>query len=61
MKNKTIAVQTFWRSQINYGQLLQGYALQKFLMQQGYNSYIIRFDSVLSRCIFRRIPVQHFR
>lgn len=49
MKNKTIAVQTFWRSQINYGQLLQGYALQKFLMQQGYNSYIIRFDSVLSR------------
>ena len=49
MENKTIGVQTFWRSQFNYGQLLQGYALQKFLVNNGYCSYIIRFDSILSR------------
>lgn len=49
MANKIIAVQTFWRSQFNYGQLLQGYALQKFLIDNGHDSYIIRFDSVLSR------------
>ncbi len=49
MKNKTVGVQTFWRSQFNYGQLLQGYALQKFLVSNGYYSYIIRFDSFLSR------------
>ena len=49
MENKTIAVQTFWKSQFNYGQLLQGYALQQFLINNGYDSYIIRFDSILSR------------
>ena len=49
MENKTIAVQTFWKSQFNYGQLLRGYALQKFLINNGYDSYIIRFDSILSR------------
>lgn len=49
MANKIIAVQTFWKSQFNYGQLLQGYALQKFLTDNGYESYIIRFDSILSR------------
>lgn len=48
-ENKTVGVQTFWRSQFNYGQLLQGYALQKFLVDNGYHSYIIRFESILSR------------
>ena len=47
MANKIIAVQTFWRSQFNYGQLLQGYALQKFLIDNGHDSYIIRYDSVM--------------
>lgn len=46
---KKIAVQTFWTSQYNYGQILQGYALQQFLKQNGYDACIIRFDSILSR------------
>lgn len=46
---KTIAVQTFWKSDFNYGQLLQGYAMQSFLQMHGHDSYIIRFDSLLSK------------
>lgn len=46
---KKVAVQTFWTSQYNYGQILQGYALQQFLRENGFDAYIIRFDSVLSR------------
>lgn len=46
---KKIAVQTFWTSQFNYGQILQGYALQRFLRNNGFDAYIIRFDSILSR------------
>lgn len=46
---KKIAIQTFWTSQYNYGQVLQGYALQHFLRRNGFDAYIIRFDSILSR------------
>ena len=46
---KKVAVQTFWTSRYNYGQILQGYALQRFLLQKGYDAYIIRFDSLLSK------------
>ena len=45
----TIGVQTFWTSENNYGQILQGFALQHFFKVYGYNSYIIRFDSILSK------------
>ena len=44
-----VAVQTFWTSKYNYGQILQGYALQQFLLKNGFEAYIIRFDSFLSR------------
>lgn len=46
---KRIAIQTFWTSEYNYGQILQGYALQHFLKEKGYDAYIIRFDCLLSR------------
>ena len=49
MTPKKIGVVTFWTSKYNYGQILQGYALQRFLNEKGYNAYIIRFDSLLSR------------
>lgn len=49
MKRKIIGVQTFWTSKSNYGQILQGYALQQFLKTNGYDAYIIRFDSILSK------------
>lgn len=36
---------TFWWSEDNYGQLLQCYALQKYLRNAGHDAYIIRYNS----------------
>lgn len=38
-----IGVITFWQSHDNYGQILQGFALQQKLSHLGHDSYIIRF------------------
>lgn len=38
-----IGVITFFQSEDNYGQILQGYALQKVLKKEGHNPYIIRY------------------
>ena len=35
---------TFWWSEDNYGQLLQCYALQKYLQDMGHDAYLIRYD-----------------
>jgi hypothetical protein len=40
-----IGIMTFWRSEDNYGQLLQCYALQKYLRDAGHDAYLIRYDS----------------
>jgi hypothetical protein len=40
-----IGIMTFWWSDDNYGQLLQCYALQKYLRDRGYDAYLIRYDS----------------
>lgn len=39
-----IGIMTFWWSEDNYGQLLQCYALQKYLRDQGHDAYLIRYD-----------------
>jgi hypothetical protein len=39
-----IGIMTFWRSSDNYGQLLQCYALQKYLRDAGHYAYLIRYD-----------------
>jgi len=39
-----IGVMTFWWSEDNYGQLLQCYALQKYLRDLGHDTYLIRYD-----------------
>ena len=39
-----IGILTFWWSQDNYGQLLQCYALQKFLRDAGHDAFLIRYD-----------------
>lgn len=39
-----IGIMTFWWSEDNYGQLLQCYALQKFLRKLGHDAYLIRYD-----------------
>ena len=36
---------TFWWSEDNYGQLLQCYALQKYLRDLGHDAYLIRYDA----------------
>lgn len=38
-----IGVITFWQSHDNYGQILQGFALQHVLSNLGHNSFIIRY------------------
>jgi hypothetical protein len=39
-----IGIMTFWWSEDNYGQLLQCYALQKYLRDAGHDAYLIRYD-----------------
>lgn len=39
-----IGILTFWWSNDNYGQLLQCYALQKYLCDAGHDAYLIRYD-----------------
>lgn len=38
-----IGILTFWNSPDNYGQILQCYALQKHLRNQGHDAYLIRY------------------
>lgn len=42
-----IGIMTFWWSNDNYGQLLQCYALQKYLRNAGHDAYLIRYDYTL--------------
>jgi len=39
-----IGIMTRWWSEDNYGQLLQCYALQKYLRDAGHDAYLIRYD-----------------
>jgi len=39
-----IAILTFYWANDNYGQVLQCYALQKFLRDAGHDAYVIRYD-----------------
>lgn len=39
-----IGILTYWWSNDNYGQLLQCYALQKFLRDRGHEAFVIRYD-----------------
>lgn len=38
-----IGVMTFWQSHDNYGQLLQSWALQQYLKNNGHSPYLIRY------------------
>jgi len=60
-----IGIMTFWWSNDNYGQLLQCYALQKYLRCAGHDAYLIRYDSrkdqnryLLSRILMVFNPVK---
>lgn len=41
-----IGIMTFWESQDNYGQILQCYALQKFLRNKGHDAFLIKFRRI---------------
>lgn len=43
-KKLRIGILTFWWAQDNYGQLLQCYALQKYLRDAGHDAYLIRYN-----------------
>lgn len=43
-KKLKIGILTFWWANDNYGQLLQCYALQKYLRGAGHDAYLIRYD-----------------
>lgn len=38
-----IGIITFWESKDNYGQILQSFALQRYLRNQGYDAFVIRY------------------
>ena len=40
-----IGILTFWWAHDNYGQLLQAYALQKYLRDLGHDAFLIRYNS----------------
>lgn len=53
-----IAIATFWDTPVNYGQVLQGYALEKALQDMGHESFIIRYtmkEEVLNDSIRMKI------
>jgi hypothetical protein len=64
-----IAIMTYWWSEDNYGQILQCYALQKYLRDVGHDAYLIRYDprnDFVKTPVFRKIlkvcdPVQLYR
>ena len=50
-----IGILTFWWSKDNYGQLLQCYALQKFLRNAGHDAFLIRYRPGISKnCILKK-------
>ena len=44
--NKKIGITTIWGSPVNYGQILQSYALSVVLRRMGFSPYIIRYTSL---------------
>lgn len=41
-----IGIITFWQTKDNYGQVLQAYALQSYLIKIGHEPFIIRYDFI---------------
>ncbi|MDR1582088.1 MAG: hypothetical protein LBS55_02330 [Prevotellaceae bacterium] len=53
-----IGIVTLWKSQDNYGQLLQCYALQTFLKDLGHEAFLIK--SVTAETNLRKRAVRFF-
>ena len=51
-----IAIMTTWGYKNNYGSVLQSYALQKYLRDEGHGAYLIRYHPAIKETnIFRRL------
>ena len=50
-----IGIVTFWNSQDNYGQVLQAFALQRFLRNKGYDAFVIKYIQAKRKKITRWI------
>lgn len=50
-----IGIMTFWWSNDNYGQLLQCYALQKYLRDAGHDAYLIRYRNMKRSPLWKRM------
>lgn len=53
-----IGIVTFWDSEDNYGQVLQCYALQKFLLDKGHDVFLIKYRPIKKwnlRVLFSRL------
>lgn len=60
-----IGILTFWWSNDNYGQLLQCYALQKYLRDMGHDAFLIRYNwetdvksTFVSKCLKALNPIK---
>ena len=52
-----IGIMTFWWSNDNYGQILQCYALQKYLRNRGHDAFLIRYHrdtDIISSSLFEK-------
>ena len=56
-----IGIITFWQSENNYGQILQCFALQKYLRIQGHEAYLIRYTHYMSKPTLRERLVKIFK
>lgn len=50
-----IGIMTYWTSDDNYGQQLQCYALQKYLISQGHDAFLIRYTGGNTISLLRKI------
>ncbi len=50
-----IGIMTFWWSNDNYGQLLQCYALQRYLQDAGHDAYLIRYKNEECSPLWKKI------
>lgn len=56
-----IGTLTYWESQENYGQLLQCYALLRFLRQMGHDAFLIKYlSSSTKRPLIQRLKSHIF-
>lgn len=52
---KKIGIITYWKSNSNYGQILQNYALQYFLKTMGHDPFLIKYNSSIKNSFKRKV------